>query len=135
MLRWSTFLIGLVLIVAAPAVGSSPTRTSSTASCSSAVSWQSARQMVGRTATIKGSVAGAFYARSSNGSPTFLNLGRDYPDSRRFTVVIWGRNRSSFGAPERRYRGRTICVVGYVSTYRGVPQIEATRRSQIRVVG
>jgi hypothetical protein len=91
--------------------------------------------MIGRTAAIKGRVAGAFYARSSNGRPTFLNLGRDYPDSRRFTVVIWGRNRSSFGAPERRYRGKTICVVGYVSTYRGVPEIEATRPSQIRVVG
>jgi hypothetical protein len=34
--------------------------------------------MIGRTAAIKGRVAGAFYARSSNGRPTFLNLGRDY---------------------------------------------------------
>src|SRR5437899_2309329 len=63
-------------------------------------------------------------ASSSNGAPTFLNLGRDYPDMHRFTVVIWGRNRSRFGAPENRYRGRTICVRGLISTYAGVPQIE-----------
>jgi DNA/RNA endonuclease YhcR with UshA esterase domain len=80
-------------------------------------------------------VAGTKYASSSNGSPTFLNLGVDYPSSRRFTVVIWGRNRSRFGAPERRYRGRTICVRGHVDTYRGIPEIEARSPSQIRIVG
>jgi hypothetical protein len=78
-------------------------------------------------------VAGTRYASWSNGSPTFLNLGVDYPSPRRFTVVIWGRNRARFGAPERRYRGRTICVRGFVSTYRGLPQIEATSPSQIAI--
>lgn len=49
--------------------------------------------------------------------------------------VIWGRNRAGFGAPERRYRGKTLCVTGYVSEYRGVPQIQATSTGQIRVIG
>jgi hypothetical protein len=79
-------------------------------------------------------VVATFYARSSNGSPTFLNVGRDYPDSRRFTVVVWGSDRGSFGAPERRYRGRTICVIGRIELYQGVAEIEATRPSQIRIV-
>jgi hypothetical protein len=74
------------------------------------------------------------YASSSNGAPTFLNLGNNYPNMNRFTVVIWGRNRSSFGTPELRYRGRTICVRGRVSAYAGVPQIEATSPSQIGVL-
>jgi hypothetical protein len=47
----------------------------------------------------------------------------------------FGRNRARFGAPERRYRGRTICVRGYVDTYRGIPEIEARLPSQIRIVG
>lgn len=106
----------------------------SSASCRGAVSWQSARQYVGRYATIKGPVAGTKFASSSNGSPTFLNLGVDYPSSRRVTVVIWNDNRWRFGRPEIRYRGRTVCVRGFVDTYGGVPEIEATSTSQIAVV-
>lgn len=135
MSRFTVLACALALIVVSPTLGSPESRLSSAVSCTSAVSWQNARQAVGRTVAVKGPVAGTFYARSSNGSPTFLNLGRDYPSSRRFTVVIWGRNRLSFGAPERRYRGRTICVIGSVSTYQGIPEIEATRPSQIRVIG
>lgn len=104
------------------------------ATCRGAISWQNARKYVGRTATIRGPVAGAVFASSSNGSPTFLNLGVDYPSSRRFTVVIWGENRGRFGTPERRYKGRTICVRGFVGRYAGIPQIEATSPAQIAVV-
>lgn len=87
--------------------------------------------MIGRTATIKGPVVGTKDAHYSNGTPTFLDLGRSYPSSSRFTVVIWGENRGSFGTPERRYYGRTICVRGLVGTYRGLPQIIARSPSQI----
>lgn len=89
--------------------------------------------MIGRVATVRGPVAGTRYASSSNGSPTFLNVGVDYPSARRFTVVIWGRNRSRFGAPERRYRGRRICVRGLVESYRGIPEIEARSPAQIAI--
>jgi hypothetical protein len=106
----------------------------SSASCRGAVSWQSARHYVGRYATIKGLVAGTKFASSSNGSPTFLNLGVDYPSSRRVTIVIWNENRWRFGRPEIRYRGHTVCVRGFVDTYGGVPEIEATSTSQIAVV-
>jgi hypothetical protein len=101
--------------------------------CAGAVDWQNARRLIGRVATVRGYVAGTKYAASSNGSPTFLNLGVDYPSSRRFTVVIWQENRSRFGRPESRYRSRTICVRGYVTTYAGVPEIEASSPSQIAI--
>ena len=102
--------------------------------CSAAVSWQRASSLVGRVATIQGRVAGTRYAASSNGSPTFLNLGVDYPSPSRFTVLIWIENRSAFGRPEVRYRGHTICVHGLVSSYQGVPEIVARSVSQIRVI-
>lgn len=101
------------------------------ASCAGAISWDKASRSMGRTATVRGKVAGTRYASSSNGAPTFLNLGVDYPNPRRFTVVIWGRNRSNFGTPERTYRGRVICVRGLVRAYRGRPEIHASSRSQI----
>jgi hypothetical protein len=102
-------------------------------SCKGAATWQTAKRYIGRIATITGRVAGTKYASSSNGSPTFLDIGLSYPDSRRFTVVIWGNHRASFGAPETRYRNHVICVRGFVDTYNGVPQIEATSPSQIIV--
>ena len=123
----------LVAVVATPAIGNAET-TRSSVSCQGAISWTAARSAVGRVATVKGPVVDTAYARSSSGSPTFLNLGRPYPSSLRFTVVIWSENRARFGTPETRYRGRTICVRGQVSTYRGLPQIEAVSPSQIAVV-
>jgi hypothetical protein len=89
--------------------------------------------MIGRYATIRGYIAGTKYASYSNGSPTFLNMGVDYPSSRRVTVVIWQENRGRFGRPEVRYLHKTICVRGYVGTYAGVPDIEASSPSQIAV--
>jgi len=86
---------------AAPTSAMTDTRT---ASCAGAVSWKSAGRMVGRVATVRGPVVSTKYASYSNGSPTFLNLGAAYPSSKRFTVVIWGRNRASFRAPETRVR-------------------------------
>ena len=129
-------LITLVLAVAAisaPVAGSAG--AGSSASCSGAISWNTAKSAVGRIATVKGRVVDAKYARWSNGRPTFLDLGRAYPSPSRFTIVIWSENRASFGTPERRYLGRTVCVRGRVSTYKGVAQIEAVSPSQIAVAG
>lgn len=126
--------LALVLAVAAVAAPSGSTaRSEVTATCSGAISWTAAKSAIGRVATVKGPVVDAYYARSSNGSPTFLNLGRRYPSPSRFTVVIWSENRGRFGAPERRYRGRTICVRGRVSSYQGTPEIEAVSPAQIAV--
>lgn len=86
---------------------------------------------VGEQRTVCGQVASATFALRSRGEPTFLNLDRPYPDHI-FTVVIWEQNRPKFQAPpERLYRGKLICVMGLISTYRGVPQIVVDEPSQI----
>jgi hypothetical protein len=130
MFRFIAFTL-IAAAIAAPVGGSAS--TSSSASCRGAISWTAARSAVGRVATVKGPVVDAFYARSSSGSPTFLNLGRAYPNPSRFTIVIWSENRARFGSPERRYRGRSICVRGRITTYRGSAQVEAVSPSQIAV--
>ena len=126
----TTALAVALALVPFIASGSAATNAS-TASCAGAVSWSSVSRMIGKVATVKGSVRGTRYASGSNGSPTFLNLGRDYPSLSRFTVVIWGENRARFGTPERRYYGKTICVRGRITSYGGVVEIEATSPSQI----
>jgi hypothetical protein len=63
-----------------------------------------------------------------------LNIGRPYPDPKRFTVIIWGRNRSNFPSyPENYYYAKSICVKGSIENYEGSAQIEATSSSQIMV--
>jgi hypothetical protein len=131
-------LIGIVGAAYTGGVGtqrSSASPSLAFASCSGAASWQQARRAVGRVATIRGYVASTKYASYSNGSPTFLDIGAAYPSASRVSVVIWRENRAKFGRPEVRYLRRTICVRGYVSTYGGVPQIEATSPTQIAIAG
>ena len=113
-------------------VATKPVQSSLT--CRGAVSWQNASSLVGRVATVRGRVAGTNFAVSSNGSPTFLNIGVDYPDPSRFVVLIWIQNRAAFGSPEVRYRRHTICVRGLVSSYQGVPEIVARTVSQIKII-
>jgi len=39
-------------------------------------------------ATVCGPVVSAYFATSMNGQPTFLNIGNEYPDPKRFTALI-----------------------------------------------
>jgi DNA/RNA endonuclease YhcR with UshA esterase domain len=91
-----------------------------------------AKDHVGETATVCGNVVSTRYAASTRGQPTFLNLDKLYPNQV-FTVVIWGSNRTKFGAPESNYKGKQICVVGKITEYRGVPQVIANSPTQITV--
>jgi hypothetical protein len=98
-----------------------------------------AARHVGETATVCGVVVGTHYAIDSRGSPTFLNLGRPYPEAT-FIVVIWGDRRPIFErqlgrAPESVYQRQEICVTGRIATYGRTPQIEAQDPSQIEVPG
>ena len=99
------------------------------------VKWSDAPSHIGEVATVEGPVIGATYAESSNGSPTFLNVGADYPDPSRFTVVVWGEDRGNFPvAPEDKYAGKTIRVTGTIYDYQGVPQVEVTSPGDIKTV-
>ena len=100
--------------------------------CAGATSWRNAGAKEGQTAFIEGPVKSALYMTSSNGDPTFLNVGVDYPNNNRLTVVIWGDDRGAFPKrPEVMYDGETICVRGRVQDYNGVSQIEVSKPSQI----
>ena len=63
---------------------------------------------IGQIGVVCGKVESTHYAENSRGSPTYLNLGKPYPDQV-FTVVIWGRYRQEFDKPEQTYKGKQIC--------------------------
>lgn len=100
-----------------------------------AIGWSQADRYIGQTATFYGSVVDTEYASSSNGHPTFLDLGVAYPDANRLSIVIWGKDKSAFStAPENLYEGKTIAVTGEVYVYNGVCNIEVSSPSQITVL-
>jgi DNA/RNA endonuclease YhcR with UshA esterase domain len=111
-----------------------PSSSTTSASCAGAISWEQAGSNVGKRATVRGPVVGANYASTTRGSPTFIDVGKVYPTSGRFTILIWGENRSKFSpAPEKAYTGKTVCVTGLIQSYQGVPEIEAKSPSDIVV--
>jgi len=102
------------------------------ADCPGSVSWADASSVVGTVATVRGPVAGTSYRPDVNGAPTFINLGKDYPDPSRFTAIVWGDARSNFSEPpESMFSGVGLCVRGTVVDYQGVPEIEVQDPNQV----
>lgn len=86
-----------------------------------ALTTDKAKANVGKVKVVCGKVVSAVYAKSSTGSPTFLNLDRE---SKRFTIVIWREYRGLFdGAPEVLFADEWVCIQGKITTFKGVPQI------------
>jgi hypothetical protein len=101
--------------------------------CDGAAAWSSASPGFEK---LRGPVVSATYAAASRGQPTFLNVGLDYPNPSRVTIVIWGENRASFAqAPETTYAGRTICFEGEVTLYQGVRQVTVTSPTEVIIDG
>ena len=91
-----------------------------------------AKSHIGEKATVCGLVAGAHYAASSKGQPTFVNLDKPYPNQI-FTVLIWGSDRPKFGTPKRDYVRKNVCVTGMIEKFRGAVEIVARSSSQVIV--
>ncbi|TNC16590.1 hypothetical protein FHE66_14520 [Georgenia sp. 311] len=82
---------------------------------SGATSWSEAGSYVGSTRYVCGPLASI---RNST-DDVFMNIGLDYPDRSRFTIVLW-----DIGGIEQVATGTTVCVEGPITTYEGVAQIE-----------
>lgn len=79
------------------------------------ISWRTAGSHVGTNQRVCGPFAGT----GKSGDDVFLNLGRNYPDPKRFQIVLW-----DVGGVEPIRFGSTVCATGRISQYKGVPQIE-----------
>jgi hypothetical protein len=100
--------------------------------CPGAIPWHDAANYKGSYATVIGPVVSAVYASDVSGAPTFLNIGTDYPDASRFTVLIWVEYRANFPAPpEEMYAGATVCVAGTITDYDDIAEILVTGPDQI----
>jgi hypothetical protein len=102
------------------------------------IPWEEAKSYVGEIKIVEGPVVDAEFARDSMGSPTFLHIGKPYPDSDRCTVVIWGDHRDKFMRkfppnPETYLLNEKVRVRGFIDN-KGYPEITLTDPANIWVV-
>lgn len=89
------------------------------------------RNHIGDSGTIRAKIYGGKYIQSAKGSPTFLNLGDDYPNAP-LTLVIWEDIRKQFkAAPEEFYENRQTIISGKIVLYKDKPEIVITDPKQI----
>ncbi|WP_147273104.1 hypothetical protein [Billgrantia montanilacus] len=103
-------------------------------SCANPISWEEAGQHVGQRKALMGPVVQFTTRESVSGSPTFITLGVAYPDPARFTLVIWGNDRSKFQSilsHGNDLLSRKVCAVGVIGEYRGQPQIILSEPDQV----
>jgi micrococcal nuclease len=94
-----------------------------------------ARQHIWETITVCGLVASGKYIDSPGREGTYLNFDRPYPNQT-FTVVIPGSVRAEFKEPpEMMFSGKTVCVTGLITDYRGKPEMTVIDPSQITIQG
>ena len=93
-----------------------------------------ARDFIGKEACVCGKVVSTKFNENGKTNPTYINLDKKYPEQV-FTVMIFGQDRSNFSyKPEDFLQGKTICVKGKVTEYKGTPQIIANKEKQVEVV-
>ena len=76
-------------------------------------------------------MASAHFSARSPAAPTFLDLDKPYPAAL-FTIVIFGRDRAKFGAPEQTLLRQRICVTGVITRYRGRTEMILENPAQLR---
>lgn len=88
--------------------------------------WYNAYKLVGSYGDVVGPVASVVHKPNVQGSPTFVNIGEDYPSSDRVQVVVWGDMSAECSDWLSNITpGRTwIDISGYISLYGDVVQID-----------
>ena len=88
------------------------------------IAWNEAANYAGTTQHVCGPLAGS----GNSNDDVFLNLGRDYPDTGRFQIVLW-----DIGGVEPIPHGTTLCTTGEITLYEGVAQIELESAGQVEI--
>ena len=84
---------------------------------------------IGKQVVVTGVVAQV----SSRPTVTFLNFDKRYPDSP-FTAIIRAKNTNEFENVSA-LRGKSVSVKGEIKDYNGKPEMELTRKSQLKILG
>lgn len=111
-----------------------PMPSAATQKCPGAIPWSEVRNYLGQTITASGSITSVSYKPDVNGRPTWIEVGAQFPDPSRLTLLIWGNDRPTF-EPQitEKIIGDKACVTGEVSEYRGDVQIQLRNSDQLAI--
>jgi hypothetical protein len=88
------------------------------------ISWNFAIHHVGEKRRVCGPLAGT----GSSGTIYFLDLGRDYPNPKRFQILVLG-----VGGLQPIHLESKVCVRGTITKYNGVAQIRVHSPSLVKI--
>jgi hypothetical protein len=91
-----------------------------------------AGEFVGKEGTVCGVVDGTRFAENTEGQPTFLFMGGNFP-GHKFSARIWGRDRDAFDPKPDALTGKTVCVTGDIRTSNGRPEIVVRGARNLKV--
>jgi hypothetical protein len=96
------------------------------------VYWPVAKAFIGEEKYVCGRVVNTYYAVDTDGNPTFIDVGKAYPDPNRFTVVVWGSNRINFPENfENELYQKELCFQGLIYMHEGVVYMEIGSGNQV----
>jgi hypothetical protein len=112
--------LGLCLnrAIADSPAASQPTSAPTTAAV--AITWDQAKDHVGETVTVTGPVKGTHV--TTGGKALVLNIGKDYPDTTRLSIMISTNEKNPASADT--YKDKTVTVTGKVELYRNSAEIK-----------
>lgn len=118
-----------------PQPGESAASTGRGSSCDAPLRWEEARSHVGLQRAVAGTLEAVTEPRNVRGNPVWLDLGGRFPDADRFTAVIWQDYKGMFPLVQTaQHVGKTVCVIGEIGSFRGVPQIILRSPEQLRLL-
>lgn len=74
---------------------------------------QQAPHFAGKSGMVCGRVEKARFAQNSEGEPTFLYMGGEFP-RHTFSARIWGEDRGKFRPAPDELEGKDVCVIGEI---------------------
>jgi DNA/RNA endonuclease YhcR with UshA esterase domain len=123
---FSQFITGAFLLLIVSLIGTMETAradsttkpATTTATTQAAINWDEAAKHVGETLTVTGPVVGTHVTAKKQ---LVLNLGKDYPDTTRFSIMINPGDKEELS--ESTYKGKTVTVTGKIALYRKAPEV------------
>ena len=90
---------------------------------------------VGDSVHVVAQITGVRQLTNSKGQPTFINLGKPYPNHL-LTLVIWEdiRKLITTELSEDKLKGGIVIVTGVIETFKGKPQIVIENTKQLKFV-
>jgi DNA/RNA endonuclease YhcR with UshA esterase domain len=117
--------LAVIILLTLSAIGARAEQTNSTPPTISALQ---ATNYIGKQVVVTGIVAQV----SSRPTLTFLNFEKRYPDSP-FAAVIRSKNTNEFENLSA-LKGKAVSVQGQIKDYNGKPEIELTKKSQLKLL-